>query len=116
MASIYSVEMLEHNSDVSQEFLAFIQGLLVPDPAQRLASKEAIFSHPFMQQDLAAVQLWEGAAAAADTESDDILLSSTGLDKNVYVKELLNLIELLQTEALEAGDDDDDDDEALTAD
>lgn len=114
MASIYSVEMLEHNSDVSQEFLAFIQGLLVPDPAQRLASKEAIFSHPFIQQDLAAVQLWEGAAA--DTESDDILLSSTGLDKNVYVKELLNLIELLQTEALEAGDDDDDDDEALTAD
>jgi len=48
MASIYSVEMLEHNSDVTQEFLSFIQGLLVPDPAQRFSTKEAVFAHPFM--------------------------------------------------------------------
>ena len=28
---MYSVEMFEHNSDVSAEFLSFVQGLLVPD-------------------------------------------------------------------------------------
>ena len=48
MSNIYSIEMLEHNADISQEFLAFIQGLLVPDPTQRLATKEAIFAHPFI--------------------------------------------------------------------
>ena len=62
MAGIYSVEMFEHNSDISPEFLAFLQGLLVPDATQRLASKEAIFSHPFIQQEPGAVALWESVA------------------------------------------------------
>ena len=45
---MYSVEMFEHNSDVTAEFLSFVQGLLVPDADQRLATKEAIFAHPFI--------------------------------------------------------------------
>ena len=48
MADIYSVEMFEHNSDVTEEFLSFLQGLLIPDAAQRLSTKEAIFAHPFI--------------------------------------------------------------------
>jgi len=48
MAQIYSVELFEHNSELSIEFLSFLQGLIVPDASQRLASKEAIFAHPFL--------------------------------------------------------------------
>lgn len=45
---LYSVEMIEHNSDITQDFLSFIQGLLIPDASQRLTSKDAIFGHAFI--------------------------------------------------------------------
>jgi hypothetical protein len=31
MNDIYSVDLLERNSDITEEFLSFVQGLLVPD-------------------------------------------------------------------------------------
>ena len=54
---------------------------------------------------------------AAGNATDENLLGRANLGENVYVLEVLNLIELLRTEALEAADgDEDDDEEELTAD
>ncbi len=62
MAQIYSVEQFEHNSELTAEFLSFVQGLIVPDASQRLASKESILAHPFIAQSAEAVALWEQVA------------------------------------------------------
>ena len=43
------MEMLDSNSDITAEFLSFVQGLLVPEASQRLASKQSILDHPFIQ-------------------------------------------------------------------
>mmetsp|Transcript_20900 Transcript_20900/g.25682 ORF Transcript_20900/g.25682 Transcript_20900/m.25682 type:complete len:115 (+) Transcript_20900:898-1242(+) len=113
MACIYSVEMFEHNSEVSPEFLSFIQGLLVPDPAQRLSSREAVLAHPFIQQDPSAVALWQSVSLQSAVPSCGILVG-LGLEENVYVRELHNLIRLSKEETIDVDDDDDEEDE-LTA-
>ena len=110
VSAIYSVDMFEHNSDISPEFLDFIQSLLVPEAGQRLATKEAIFQHSFIQQEAGAVDHWEAIARGETPEGG--ILHALGLTENKYVAELHNLISLSTDEQI---DDDDDDDEELTA-
>ena len=109
---MYSVDMFEHNSDVTQEFLSMVQGLLVPEAGQRLSSKETIFQHPFMQEEAGAINIWE--AVAQGNIPEEGIMAALGITDNKYVKELHNLITLSTDEQIDDEDGDDDDD-ILTA-
>ena len=103
--------MIDQNSDISAEFLSFIQGLLVPDVNQRLASKDAILGHAFIQQEAQAVAFWENAA---QNQFDDSAFQAMDLNNNVYFKELIQLIDLSTDEQIDGVQADDQDDEELT--
>ena len=85
----------------------------MPDAGQRLASKEAIFSHAFILQEPEAVTFWENVAANNEFDSD--AYQALGMKANVYVKEVLSLIDLSTDEQIDGEDGDDADEEALTA-
>ncbi len=76
----------------------------MPDASQRLASKEAILAHPFLQQAPDAVASWEQVSQNSNQDSE--LLQNMGLTENVYIKELHKLIELQKEEQIDEDDDD----------
>ena len=103
---LYSCHKFQ-NSQLGHEFLSLLEGLLTPDPKQRLCKQ--VFQHPFIQKQIEIKEVWEAVAAGQNVNN---LMGILQMEDNVYLKELRNQIDLVTDEQIE--DEEEDDKEGLT--